>query len=308
MSAIEADRLSVRLASREVLHEVDVGVDRGEVLGLIGPNGAGKSTLLRALAGLVKPAGGGVRVGDDDLRRIPVRALARRIAYVPQDHVPSAELTVRDLVRMGRYAHRQRLGPLAAPSRRSDDAAAVEAALDQVGLAPLSDRVVTALSGGERQLTQLARALAQDAPVLLADEPTAALDLGHQLEVFGIVRRFAAHGGACVLVLHDLDHAARFCDRLALVGDGRIAAAGRPETVLTPQRIADVYGVEVAVGHDPAVGSLRITPLALVGDAKLRAASGRTDRIPALDRTPTGEPITDPTTDPTREGITENRR
>lgn len=259
MSALAADDLVVRIGSRELLHGVDLALCPHEVLGLVGPNGAGKSTLLRSLVGVLHPSAGVVMLDGAPIQAHRVRELARRIAFVTQDHAAPAELTVLDLVLVGRYAHRGRLSPL-----HAEDTDTALAALRTVGLERLVGRRMSSLSGGERQLAHLARALAQQAPILLLDEPTAALDLGHQLRVFELLRAHAASGGSVVVVLHDLGQAARFCDRIAIVADGRIVASGSPAEVLTSERIADVYGVVALVQHDPVLGAPTVLPLRLV--------------------------------------------
>ncbi|GAA4837264.1 hypothetical protein GCM10023221_13210 [Luteimicrobium xylanilyticum] len=261
MSAIEARGVTVALAGRDVVQDVDLVAAHGEVLGLVGPNGAGKSTLLRALSGAVPTSAGHVLVDGDDLAGLPVREVARRVAVVPQDTVVPADLPVLDVVLLGRYAHRRRL----ARATEADDDVAL-AALRTVGLEPLARRSVARLSGGERQLVHLARALAQQARTLLLDEPTAALDVSHQLRVLRLVRNLADGGTAVVVVLHDLDQAARWCDRIAILDRGRLAALGAVSEVLTPDVIARVYGVRALVRHEPALHAPHVLLLDLLAE------------------------------------------
>lgn len=246
--------LEVRLDRRPVVTGVSVDVRAGEVLGLIGPNGAGKSTLLRAIAGLVRPSAGDVALDGIPLSALRPREKAQRVAFVAQDTGVAADLTAEDLVLMGRYARRRRLSRASAA-----DAAIARDALDAVGMTHLSHRPLPSLSGGERQLVQIARALAQDAGALLLDEPTSALDIHHQLRVFAILRAQAERGVGVVAVLHDLNDAARYCDRIAVLHGGRLAAIGRPREVLTPERIGAVYRIAARV-DDTAFGYPHVHP------------------------------------------------
>ncbi|HEY0248769.1 MAG TPA: ATP-binding cassette domain-containing protein [Gryllotalpicola sp.] len=259
MTLVEAVDVTVSVAGRTLVRDAGLMIGAGEVLGIVGPNGAGKSTVLRALAGLIPIAEGQVRLAGRPLRDFSARSMARQLAFVPQDHTLTAEFTVLDLVLIGRYAHRRRWS-----RAHDDDERIARAALARVGVAHLADRLVPSLSGGERQLVHLARALAQDTPVVLLDEPTAALDLGHQLQVFALLRGLAADGRGIGVVLHDLNHAARFCDRLAVLAEGRVCAVGDPARILTADLLAQVYGIDALVRYDPAVDAPQITPLHLV--------------------------------------------
>ena len=255
MSLVARD-LDVELDRRRVLSGVSLDVHPGEVLGLIGPNGAGKSTLLRALGGLLRPAAGEVAVDGSRLASLRPRERAARVAYVAQDTAAAADVTAIELVLMGRYAHRRRLSR----SPGSDEEIARHA-LDAVGSAHLAERAVPSLSGGERQLVQIARALAQRAGVLLLDEPTSALDVHHQLRVFEILRTRADAGVGVAVVLHDLNDASRYCDRLAVLHAGRLVAHGPPQNVITPELIAAVYRIDATVDAD-VFGYPHIHPIA----------------------------------------------
>jgi iron complex transport system ATP-binding protein len=264
--ALGLDDVTVSYGGRTVLDGVSLSVGRGEFLALVGPNGAGKTTLLRAVNGLVTPASGTVRIDGADATSLSARARARRVATVPQETNVGFDFPVRDLVAMGRTAHRSRL------SRASEaDRAAVTRALDRTGTAAFADRTVGSLSGGERQRVVLARALAQAAPLLLLDEPTASLDINHQVRVLGLVRDLVTtateRDGAdepartAVAAIHDLDLAARFCDRVALLADGAVRAVGPPSEVLESDRLAAADGVETVVTEDAVTGTPRVTAL-----------------------------------------------
>jgi iron complex transport system ATP-binding protein len=230
-------------------------VSPGEWLAVIGPNGAGKSSLLKAVAGLA-PATGSIQVGGDELRGIRPAARARRVVYVPQHpHLP-AGMSVAEYVLLGRTAH---LGYLSAES--AEDRDQVGRVIDRLQLAHLADREIGTLSGGEAQRATLARALAQSAPVLLLDEPTSSLDLGHQVGVLELVEELRARDGLTVLcAMHDLTLAGRFADRLLLLVAGRPVAVGAPDEVLTEEVLAHHYGTPVRVIEDPDGGRI-VVPL-----------------------------------------------
>ena len=242
MAELAARGVSVTLGGHRILHDASLRLAPGELVALLGPNGAGKTTLLRALLGLVQRSGGRVRIGGDDPARLPASERARRIAYLPQSRPLAWPIRVRDVVALGRFAHGASLGRL-----RGADAAAVERALLACGVGRLADRQCDTLSGGELARVHVARAMAAEAPFLIADEPTAALDPLHRHRIMGLVRACAGGGGGVLVVLHEAALAARFADRLVWLADGRIVADGPPEETLTPQRLAEVYGVRARV-------------------------------------------------------------
>ena len=228
-----------------VLRGVDFQAGAGTFTGIVGPNGAGKTTLLRALAGLL-PAAGEIRLDGKPVSSYPPRVLARKIAYMHQDTTVPFDFTAAQVVAMGRSPW---IGAFAVPSP-SDPR--VTSAMTQAGCAELASRPASRLSGGERQRVMLARALAQDTPCLLLDEPTASLDIRHACEAFRLCRTAAAEGRLVTAVLHDLRQAARFCSRLFLMKEGRVLASGPPEEVLTPEKIGEAYGVKALVFRNPA--------------------------------------------------------
>ncbi|MFP3986603.1 ABC transporter ATP-binding protein [Streptomyces sp. E11-3] len=248
--AITVEGVRFGYPGRSVLDGVDLRVTQGELVALVGLNGCGKSTLLRLAAGLLRPGEGRVLLGGDDLARLSRRAAARRVALLHQSAPPVPGMTVRQLVRQGRYAARGPLGML-----REGDDETCRRALTDAGVADWASRGVDTLSGGERQRVRLAMALAQDTPVLLLDEPTTYLDLRHQLEVLQTVVRLREERAlTVVMVLHDLAHAARFAERVVALRGGRVAADGPPGEAVTPGLLADVLGVAGRVGRDPEGG------------------------------------------------------
>ena len=249
---VRLDAVSATLGSRRVVDHVSADL-AGGLIGLIGPNGAGKSTLVRAIAGLI-PAEGTIDIDGAPIAAMPLRERARRIAYLPQGQTVHWPLTVERLVALGRLPH---LAPFARPG--SIDAQAIERALERTELLSLRERPVDELSGGERARVLLARALAIEAPLLLADEPLAALDPEHQIEVMALLRGEAERGATVIAVLHDLTLAARWCDRLLLIDRGKLIADGKPADVLTANRIDAVYGVSAFIGE--AAGEPLIVPL-----------------------------------------------
>ncbi len=252
---VEARGVSFHYGATPALEDVSFSARSGEFVGLLGPNGAGKSTLVRLVAGLLAPARGTVRLAGLDPSRAHRRAVARLCALVPQEPKLEWPFTVREAVMMGR-APRQ--GILALPGPL--DAGAVAGALQACDLAHLADRRIDALSGGERRRVFVARALAQEPRVLLFDEPTAFLDLGHQVAAMRMAQA-AARGGLCVLaVLHDLNLAASACDRLVVRSRGRVVADGAPGQVLTEERVREVWNVPVWRGENARSGAPVVLP------------------------------------------------
>ncbi len=242
-AAIRVERLTVAYRDRPAVSDVDLTIEPGDRLALVGPNGAGKSTLLRAIAGLVEPVAGTVELAGTPISSLGRMAIARRLAVVPQLPTLPFSTTVEDVVALGRLPHEH-------PNRglRPAARAAVAAAIDRVGVGHLLGRDARELSLGERQLVLLAMAVAQDAPVLVLDEPTVHLDLRHQVEVMELLADLNQRDGTTVIaVLHDLGLAAHFFPRVVVIEKGRVVADGPPEESLTPDRIREVFGVDPAL-------------------------------------------------------------
>ncbi len=254
MGRITATGLSWSVKSHLLLDNIDLEADDGKIVGLLGPNGSGKTTLLRLLAGLRRPDSGTVQYDHTSLRDIGRRTLARRLAVVEQDVSAHDNVSVRQVVELGRTPFRGRFDALT-----DDDQRIVEAALHRANIADKQHRDWHTLSGGEKQRTQLARALAQQPREILLDEPTNHLDIRHQLELLNLLRTLDV---TCVIALHDLNLAARYCDHIVILHHGKVAAAGSPEAVLTADLIESIYGVEVLIDREPSTGILRITYLA----------------------------------------------
>jgi iron complex transport system ATP-binding protein len=253
--------VSLRLGDRPVLSQVSLGLHQGEILTLAGPNGAGKTTLFRIASRVLRPDAGRVWVGGRPVDALSRRELARALAVVPQDASIVFPFTAGEVVLMGRSPH---LGALGFES--AADVALAREAMERVGIEALADRSVLELSGGERQLVLVARALAQDPRVLLLDEPTAHLDLRHRVAVLEQVRAFASRGRSALVVSHDLGLAARTSDRVALLREGALQAVGTPREVLTPDALLRVFGVEAEVLSAPD-GALAVLPRAAARDS-----------------------------------------
>jgi iron complex transport system ATP-binding protein len=239
---LELDGVGLSLGGRQVVRDVSLKVAPGEVVGLLGRNGVGKTTLVRIASGAVVPERGEVRLDGSRLCDMPRRDVARRLAVVPQDtHVPFP-FRVSELVLMGRAPHQPLFG-----LESASDIARARDAMRRMGIEALAERSIFELSGGERQLVVIARALAQEPDLLLLDEPTAFLDLRHRIDVMQVVRALAAEGRGALVVSHDIALAARACDRLVLLADGVVAAAGPPAEVLTRERLQEVFDIEADV-------------------------------------------------------------
>ncbi|HET9404326.1 MAG TPA: ABC transporter ATP-binding protein [Burkholderiales bacterium] len=241
---LEAKHLDFGYGDRRVGSDVSLALEAGEVLCLLGPNCSGKTTLFKTLLGLLPPQGGRVLLDGADMKQQRRGEVARLVSYVPQAHATFFPFTVREVVLMGRTSH---LGVFSSPSRR--DLGIAQAAIDRMGLGGLADTVYTRISGGERQLALIARALAQDARIIVMDEPTANLDFGNQVRVIEHIRSLAGTGMGVLLSTHDPDQAFECADRVALLHEGRLARVGTPADTITAESLKQIYGVGVVVTH-----------------------------------------------------------
>ncbi|NLV11114.1 ATP-binding cassette domain-containing protein [Halomicrobium mukohataei] len=257
---IEVESVDVSLGGTEILRDVSLRVPAGEFVGLVGPNGAGKTTLLRTVNGAIDPDAGRVLVDGDRMDDLSSRAGSRRVATVPQDTGTRFAFSVADVVAMGRTPHRSRFGS----DGDGDDA--VERALERTSTASFRDRRISTLSGGERQRVFVARAIAQEAPALVLDEPTASLDVNHATRTLSLVCELVESGRAVLGAIHDLEAAARFCDRLVMLADGEVVASGEPADVLTADALATSFDMESVVTRNPVTGTPTVTPLSDTGE------------------------------------------
>ncbi len=244
-----ADNVGVLLKDRAALRGVSVALAAGSITAIVGPNGAGKSTLLRTLAGLRQPTTGHVTLDTGPIGDLDRRARARALAFLPQNPVVHWPLSVRAVVALGRLPHRSFLGGGSAAGESTADREAIDAAMTAMDVTRFAARSVAELSAGERARVLFARALAQEARILLADEPTAGLDPAHALDLFAVLQRLAAAGRTVAVVLHDLSLAARFCHFAVILAAGRVVAAGPAGETLTRERLTEAYGTAMAVGR-----------------------------------------------------------
>ncbi len=255
-ASLSVEGLTYTIQGKRLLDSVSLRAEQGELVGVIGPNGAGKSTLLRALAGVIEPSDGQRYLDGRTFREIPPRERARAIALVPQVAPIAHGFTCLELVLMGRYPHMSRF-----QIEGATDENIARQTMRLTDTEQFAERTLETLSGGERQRVFIARALAQQPRVLLLDEPTANLDILHQLRVLGSIRQWASDGATAIAAVHDLDMAARHCDFLVLLSEGRVIAEGTPEEVLTTENVRHAYGVESVVYRDPHTGALALSLL-----------------------------------------------
>lgn len=253
---LDARGLGFAVPGRKILDGIDLAIGRGEVAALVGHNGSGKSTLIKLLARQIQPTAGTIAFEGRPIGTFGSREFSRKVAYLPQDLTTASGMTVRELVASGRYPWHGALGRFT-----EDDAAKVAEAIALTHLEPFANRLVETLSGGERQRAWIAMLLAQDATCLLLDEPISALDITHQIDVLALVHDLASRKSLSVaVVLHDINMAARFCDRIHALKAGRIIASGTPEEMMTSEILEDIYGLEMNVMPHPS----RSVPLAYV--------------------------------------------
>jgi len=269
--SLTAEGLGIAYGDRVILEGLDIAFAPGRITAIVGPNGCGKSTLLRACARLLKPKSGSVLLDGRAIDSRPTKELARILGLLPQNPIAPEGITVADLVGRGRHPHQSALARWSAA-----DTAAVGAALEATGVADLADRPVDELSGGQRQRVWIAMALAQETEVLLLDEPTTYLDVTHQLEVLDLVRDLnRSRGTTVVMVLHDLNLAARYADELVAMRDGRVRSVGAPSSVLDAVLVQQVFGLESQIITDPVSGTPLVIP---IGRHHVSISSDRNDR------------------------------
>ena len=256
MKKVRTEELNCGYSSRTVLENICLDIKEGSILGLIGPNGSGKSTFLNTLARMIKPKKGKILLAEKDLWKISSREAASTMAFTPQDTGSTLPLTINQFVQLGRAPHRGWLLPLTA-----EDKNVVNDALKKTGLEGFQDRYITELSGGEQQRAALARVLAQEPDILMLDEPTSHLDIKYQTEILEMVADLAHNQGISVVIsIHDLNTAALYSDRLALIGKGGIAAYGTPEEVLREEILTEIYDTPVIVTSHPLFETPMVMP------------------------------------------------
>lgn len=249
------------------LDQLSFHVDAGEILGIVGPNGSGKSSLLKILSGLLRVGEGDVLLGGTSLQKQSQTDIARLVAVVPQEYAQVFPFTVAETVLMGRFPHRTvRWWSMGIGDETASDLASAHQAMVDTDVVSLADRLVSDLSGGERQRVVIARALAQEPKILLLDEPTAFLDINHQIEICSLVGRLRAERQlTVVLVSHDLNVASQYCDRVLMLKDGQLCRIGSPEETIRPEVLRIVYGCDVVVDAHPQTGRPRVTmPMSMV--------------------------------------------
>lgn len=266
MNQLVIEGLGASHGAAAVLHQVDLAIAPGQVTVIAGPNGCGKSTLLRCIARLHRPSTGTVHIGADDVWRMRGRDAARRLALLPQAPIAPDGITVAELVRYGRHPHQGLFRQWS-----QDDERAVQGAMSETGTLSMAGRRMDQLSGGQRQRCWLAMVLAQETPLVLLDEPTSMLDLGHQIDVLELVRTLSRGGRAIVMVLHDLAAAARYADTLVAMKGGCVVASGSPRRIVTTALVRKLYGVEADILISPSDGAPVVIPRAGHG-ANLKTA------------------------------------
>jgi iron complex transport system ATP-binding protein len=249
MATLSTNALTLAYDDALIIDAMSLTIPDKCITALVGPNGCGKSTLLRGLARLLAPRSGAVLLDGREIQQVPTKELAKRLGILPQGPVAPEGLTVRELVAQGRYPHQRWYQQWSEADER-----ATRTALDKTGLTALSDRPVDALSGGQRQRAWIAMTLAQETTILLLDEPTTYLDMSHQLEVMHLLRDLNADGATIVLVVHDLNLAARYAHHMIALSSGKIAAAGPPAEVMTAHMLREVFNVEADIVRDPRLG------------------------------------------------------
>ena len=249
------DKLTYSRGKHKILNSVDIFLHKSQFIGLIGPNGTGKSTLLRLMAGLLKPDSGTIFYKNHDLNEMSALEVAKAITYMPQSTVLDYEFTVSQLVLMGRHPHRKKWH-----FTQRDDELIADKAMEQTGIYHLKDRYITSLSGGERQLVFLAKAITQQSEVILLDEPTSDLDIYHQVQIAEVIQELVGEGKVVLAAIHDINLATRYCDQLMLLGNGELISRGTPEEVITNDNLLKVFHTHTYAYDDTCFNKRQIIP------------------------------------------------
>lgn len=249
------ESISYTTRDKKVLTDISLETKKGELIGLIGPNGVGKSTLLKIMSGLIKPTHGKITILQEDLHALQEKRLAQRLAYMPQSTYVNFSFTAEQIVLMGRHPYLKRW-----EKESQKDYEIMEQAFEYVGISHLKNRYIHSLSGGERQLVFFARAVTQQTPILLLDEPTSDLDIGHQVKLMDLVSDFVQKGHTVIAAIHDLNLAARYCHRILLLHNGKTEIFSTPERVLTRDRLEHVYKTNIHLYTDPFLNKPTIIP------------------------------------------------
>ncbi|BCU81978.1 iron-dicitrate ABC transporter ATP-binding protein [Polycladomyces abyssicola] len=258
--------LSLAYGKKRIIEALNIDIPIGYITALIGRNGSGKSTLLKAMARLIQPHGGAVYINGQSIHAMPTREVSRRLAILPQHPQSPEGLTVEELVWHGRFPHQSVWG-----GKRKEDRQIVQWAMEMTGVSEWADRPLSSLSGGQRQRAWIAMALAQKTPLLLLDEPTTYLDLAYQIEVLDLLKRLnETEGITVVMVLHDINQAARYAHQLIALRDGKVVAQGTPSSVITPETLESVFGIQARVIADPVTGHPMCIPLSSASRKKMK--------------------------------------
>jgi iron complex transport system ATP-binding protein len=282
MPRLSTNRLSLAYGSRRIVEELNLSVPDGKITALVGSNGSGKSTILKAMARILSPLSGCVYLDGKEIHRQPTKEVAKQLAILPQNPSSPEGLTVRELVSFGRYPHQRGFGSLTAEDRRM-----VEWALVATGIEAFGDRPVDQLSGGQRQRAWIAMALAQGTEMVLLDEPTTFLDMAHQIEVMMLLEKLnREQGSTIVMVVHDLNHAARYAQHMVALKQGTVLYEGNPTEVMTPEMLRVVFGIDADVIPDPRTGTPMCLPYGLA-----EQPAGASPSVVDSEREASGEPV-----------------
>ena len=257
MYALQVKNLSFNYGKKIILKDISLNIEKGKFVSIIGPNGSGKSTLLKNLNHIHKPKSGKIQLEELDIKKIKPRELAMKIALVPQNTIIDYEFTVEDIVLMGRHPYKGRF-----QKEDENDYIIVNQAMEMTNTLHLKDRIITEISGGERQRVIIAKALAQNPAIILLDEPTSHLDINHQIEILNLLRKLNQDKGTTIIVvIHDINLAARYSDKIVILNEGKIVDVGSPDDVITKKNIESIYNIDVVIEKNKYSNSLYLTPI-----------------------------------------------